>query len=180
MATHSSILAWKIPWTEEPRGYSPWGHRVGHDWATEHTHTGSCTSTQVVEEGSEISPFQTWKLRLKDMYITCPGSHDYNWQRWDLNLAVDCMPKVCCGNLIWLNLPPLSKIQIFIFRVLKLPAINNILALPSVGVLPSLSNNKLLWFLERLCYHGNLGTLLLQETVTPHKVFKISIRITLV
>ena len=25
MATHSSILAWKIPWTEEPGG--PWGHK---------------------------------------------------------------------------------------------------------------------------------------------------------
>ena len=28
MATHSSLLAWKIPWTEEPGGlciYSPWG-----------------------------------------------------------------------------------------------------------------------------------------------------------
>ena len=31
MATHSSILAWRIPWTEEPRG--PWSmgsHRVTH------------------------------------------------------------------------------------------------------------------------------------------------------
>ena len=27
MATHSSILAWKIPWMEEPGGYSPWGHK---------------------------------------------------------------------------------------------------------------------------------------------------------
>ena len=27
MATHSSTLAWRIPWTEEPRGYSPWGHK---------------------------------------------------------------------------------------------------------------------------------------------------------
>ena len=26
MATHSSIFAWGIPWTEEPGGYSPWGH----------------------------------------------------------------------------------------------------------------------------------------------------------
>ena len=26
MATYSSILAWKIPWTEEP-GYSPWGRK---------------------------------------------------------------------------------------------------------------------------------------------------------
>ena len=24
MATHSNILAWRIPWTEEPGGYSPW------------------------------------------------------------------------------------------------------------------------------------------------------------
>ena len=27
MATHSSILAWELPWTEEPGGYSPWGHK---------------------------------------------------------------------------------------------------------------------------------------------------------
>ena len=27
MATHSSILAWRIPWTEEPGVYSPWGHK---------------------------------------------------------------------------------------------------------------------------------------------------------
>ena len=24
MATHSSILAWEIPWTQEPGSYSPW------------------------------------------------------------------------------------------------------------------------------------------------------------
>ena len=27
MATHSSILAWKTPWAEEPTGYRPWGRR---------------------------------------------------------------------------------------------------------------------------------------------------------
>ena len=27
MSTHSSILAWKIPWTEELVSYSPWGHK---------------------------------------------------------------------------------------------------------------------------------------------------------
>ena len=26
IVTHSSVLAWRIPWTEEPGGYSPWGH----------------------------------------------------------------------------------------------------------------------------------------------------------
>ena len=35
MATHSSILALRIPWTEEPGGYSPWGRkRVRHNLAT--------------------------------------------------------------------------------------------------------------------------------------------------
>ena len=35
MATHSSILAWKIPWTEEPgRLWSMGSQTVGHDWAT--------------------------------------------------------------------------------------------------------------------------------------------------
>ena len=31
MPTHSSILAWRIPWTEEPGGLQPMGsQRVGH------------------------------------------------------------------------------------------------------------------------------------------------------
>ena len=40
MATYSSILAWKIPWTEGPGGlYGPQGHMESDttDWATEHT-----------------------------------------------------------------------------------------------------------------------------------------------
>ena len=35
MATHSSIFAWTIPWTEEPSGLQSTGlERVRHDWAT--------------------------------------------------------------------------------------------------------------------------------------------------
>ena len=35
MATHSSILAWKIPWSEEPSRLQSMGlQRVGHNWAT--------------------------------------------------------------------------------------------------------------------------------------------------
>ena len=35
MATHSSILAWRIPWTEEPGGLQSLGSQgVGHDLAT--------------------------------------------------------------------------------------------------------------------------------------------------
>ena len=35
MATQSSILAWKTPWTESLTGYSPWDcKRAGHDLGT--------------------------------------------------------------------------------------------------------------------------------------------------
>ena len=35
MATHTNILAWKIPWMEEPSRLKSMGsQRVGHDWAT--------------------------------------------------------------------------------------------------------------------------------------------------
>jgi len=34
MATHSSVLAWRIPGTAEPGGLPSMGsHRVGHDWS---------------------------------------------------------------------------------------------------------------------------------------------------
>ena len=39
ITTHSSVLAWRIPWTEEPGGLQSLGsQRVGHDWVT-HTFT---------------------------------------------------------------------------------------------------------------------------------------------
>ena len=39
MAINSSILAWRIPWTEKPGGLDSMAlQRVGHDRVTEHTH----------------------------------------------------------------------------------------------------------------------------------------------
>ena len=44
MATHSSILTWKVPWTEEPGGLHSMGsQRVGRDWTTEHSTTAHIT-----------------------------------------------------------------------------------------------------------------------------------------
>ena len=40
MVTHSSILAWRIPWVEEPGRLQPMGpRRVGYDWMTNTQHT---------------------------------------------------------------------------------------------------------------------------------------------
>ena len=58
MATHSSIFAWKIPWTEEPGGQqSMRSQTVRHNWVTMHTHvcayTYMCTLvciTQMIHE----------------------------------------------------------------------------------------------------------------------------------
>ena len=58
MATHSSILAWRIPWTEEPAGLPSISlHRVKHDWSNLAHSTGNRTPLPDSQEGS---PWQ-WK-----------------------------------------------------------------------------------------------------------------------
>ena len=63
MATHSSILAWRIPWTEEPGGLQSIGlQRVRQDWRNlAHTDrqqkSGSQTSKITVKEKSDISNY---------------------------------------------------------------------------------------------------------------------------
>ena len=50
IATHSSILAWKIPWTEEPGGlYFMGSQRVRHDLATKQQQTEYVGTTLVVQ-----------------------------------------------------------------------------------------------------------------------------------
>ena len=39
MATHSGILAWKIPWTEEPGGLQSYGHKESDTTERTRTHT---------------------------------------------------------------------------------------------------------------------------------------------
>ena len=49
MATYSSILDWKIPWTEKPGGLHSIGlHRVGHNW-NNFRHTQTITTTKIWE-----------------------------------------------------------------------------------------------------------------------------------
>ena len=62
MATPSSILAWRIPWAEEPDGLQSMGsQRVGHDVATEHAHTlpiASSSSKTLIRWGTPLSAFR--------------------------------------------------------------------------------------------------------------------------
>ena len=61
MATHSSTLAYKISWTEEPSGLqSMEPQRVGHDWVTEPTHTLSAISDSVGQKLEEKRHMVPW------------------------------------------------------------------------------------------------------------------------
>ena len=72
MATHSSILAWRIPWTEEPGGlHSIGSQRVRHDWATNthecmHAHTHTHTHTH---RSWDLPPSTVGNQRLRRMWF---------------------------------------------------------------------------------------------------------------
>ena len=82
MATHSSILAWRIPWTEEPGGLQSMGsQRVRHDWTTNththtHRHTHRHTHTHPVIQKSYTWVFIQEKWQSKQSEVaqkTCIG-----------------------------------------------------------------------------------------------------------
>ena len=52
-ATHSSILAWRIPWKQEPgRLYSPWVHKELDMIVCVHTHTGLYVAYMILRMSS--------------------------------------------------------------------------------------------------------------------------------
>jgi len=98
VATHSSILAWRIPWTEEPGGLqSMESHRARHDWAT-HTHTHTLSLSLSLSPSLPVSPsflppmiilersllgFSSWGRRIRHDWLThtysLSTSHDHSW-----------------------------------------------------------------------------------------------------
>ena len=83
MAAHPSILAWRIPWTEEPGGpQSMWSQRVGHDWAT-HLSTAPIL---------KYLPPELWEINfyLKNYFIL------------EYVLTCACMPRRVTAHLLCL------------------------------------------------------------------------------
>ena len=64
MAPHSSTLAWKIPWTEEPGGLQSMGLLgVGHDWATSLSHFMMFNKTSdPIKYNIHFSDVKIWKI----------------------------------------------------------------------------------------------------------------------
>ena len=66
MATHSSILAWEIPWTEQPgRLQSKGSQRVGRDGSTSHTCTTIYLSTGYLTSYSHTPSLLLFQKGLK-------------------------------------------------------------------------------------------------------------------
>ena len=98
MATHSSFLAWRIPWTEEPDGLQSTGsHRIKHDW-------NGLACTHLTLHRKLGKPFSysndpqfwlhirfSWKVTLKKKKKTTyqsdawptPGKQNQNLRSWD-------------------------------------------------------------------------------------------------
>ena len=68
VAIHSSILAWRIPWTEEPGGLQSEGlQRVRHDWAT-NTFNRYCVGFKVNQELVQTVLVCLFKINLFTWY----------------------------------------------------------------------------------------------------------------
>ena len=75
MATHSSILAWKIPWTEEPGGMQSMGMQtVEYNWVT-NTLTFTCKITTLVGRDLNLSDPKSVFLTATGDRSLCPPEH---------------------------------------------------------------------------------------------------------
>ena len=83
MATHSSTLAWRIPWREEPgRLQSMGSQRVGHDWATLLTLLYKETEPLIL-------------LFFKDYFLCEPFSKFFYWNCYNISSVL------CFGFWPW-------------------------------------------------------------------------------
>ena len=100
MAIHSSVLAWRIPWTEEPgRLQSGDLQRVGHDWAT-NTHN-TFTYLSLGSTGYSL-------LLLGLLLVAVSGGYSllwymgFSWQRlpwlWSISPRCESSIVAACGH----------------------------------------------------------------------------------
>ena len=76
MATHSSILAWRIPWTEEPGVQSMGSKGVGQDWAT-----------------NTFTLFTDWIIWRRACSLSCFFKQTF------------CLPNICSFITTWILSP---------------------------------------------------------------------------
>ena len=96
MATHSSTLAWKIPWTKEPGGLQSMGSlRVGHDWAT---FAQKVKGFRVINEAEDVFlEFSCFFYDPTDVGNLISGSSAFSKSTWTSGSS----PFMYCWSLAW-------------------------------------------------------------------------------
>ena len=102
MATHSSVLAWRIPGTAEPSGLPSIGlHRVGHDWSN----LAACLLSQWCYPtiSSSVTPFSCPQSFLASGFF--PMNH-IRWQHIGASASASVLPMNIqgwfpLGLLVW-------------------------------------------------------------------------------
>ena len=110
MATHSGILAWRIPWTEEPgRLKSMELQRVGHDLVTKR----HIDSFVLVSCGGGVQSLSCVRLFATPWTAACQASLSFtiSWSLLRLMSTESVMPSncliLCCSLLLLLSNIPL-------------------------------------------------------------------------
>ena len=114
MATHSSILAWRFPGTEEPGGLPPMGSdRVGHDWsdlaaaAVTHTFNYLINKVTILSMPNQKTSLSFWNVFSPSFFLSsqepCPP-------KWLMVYSVVCLsllliPISLSWTLIIFNIP---------------------------------------------------------------------------
>ena len=98
MTTHSSILAWRIPLTEEPGGLQSMGSkRVWHDWATEHTPTHTHTHVKYAQTSPRLQQYVNCELPdVQAEFRKGRGTRDQIANiRWIIKKAREFQKNIC-------------------------------------------------------------------------------------
>ena len=83
MAAHSSTLAWRLPWREEPGRLQSMGlQRVGHDWATSLTH--SLSSERESEKARLILNIKKTNIRAARSITSWQIDGGEKWKQWHI------------------------------------------------------------------------------------------------
>ena len=112
MATHSSVVAWQIPWMEEPGGLPSMGsHRVGHDWS-DLAAAAAAAGDHVEKEMATHSSVLAWRIPWTEEPGGLPsmGLHSVGHDWSDLAAAAAAATVTECvhttfyqGQLKWLS-----------------------------------------------------------------------------
>ena len=107
LTTHSSILAWRIPWTEEPGGLSPWGCRVGWDWVT---NISTFVYVSVQFSRSVVSD-SLWPHGSQHARPPCPSPTPGDHSLMSVELVMPSSHLILCRPLLLLSpIPPSIRV----------------------------------------------------------------------